>query len=260
MATNPKYNTSDNYNKHLDGEFKSESPCAPGLVAIFNYGGEQVACLSPNDAEVYMNSTLDIAEGYAKVYHPVTGEYLGAMCAAEACELLACLQTPIVDTNDIDYINLAVLAGSTLNLTGVGNAGASVDLSSLTGYGLKSYITGNTFTAIAVIDTYQKLATDTTFTVTEAGLYEVQSLMSVYAADANYMSARVTINGAATDVNTVSRYENDTGGGLTTPVSVFDTNITCIIGDVLEVEILASNTSTSFFHPIRYNFKVAKIG
>jgi hypothetical protein len=260
MATNPKYNTSDSYNKHLDCDFKSVSPCPPGLVAIFNYDGEQVACLSPNDAEVYKNSTLDIAEGYAKVYHPETGEYLGAMCASEACELLACISTPITDTNDIDYINAAVLAGSTLNLTGIGNAGASVDLSPLTGYGLKHYITGNAFTAIAVVDTYQKLATDTTFTVTEDGLYEVQSLMNVFAADANYMSARITINGAATDVNTVARYQNDTGGGLTCSVDVFDTNINCVIGDVLEVEILASNTSTSFFHPIRYNFKVAKIG
>jgi hypothetical protein len=32
------------------------------------------------------------------------------------------------DTNDIDYINQAALVGATLNLTGIGNAGASVNL------------------------------------------------------------------------------------------------------------------------------------
>ena len=166
MATNPKYNETVSYNKHLDCDFKSVSPCPPGLVAVYDCDGNHSSCLSPNDAEVYKNSTLKIAEGYAKVYHPVTGEYLGAMCVTEACELLACLNADfsirdyvsgvvltgnnlvftatgdafagsvdltsiISDTNDIDYVNAAALAGTVLNLTGLGNAGASVELASL---------------------------------------------------------------------------------------------------------------------------------
>jgi hypothetical protein len=165
MAINPKYNETTSYNKHLDCDFKSVSPCPPGLVAVYDCDGNHSACLSPNDAEVYKNSTLKIAEGYAKVYHPVTGEYLGAMCVTEACELLTCLNSDfsvrdyisgvvldgtdliftgvgdafagtidlgaLTGSNDIDYINAATLNGTILDLTGVGNAGASVELGPL---------------------------------------------------------------------------------------------------------------------------------
>lgn len=88
---NPKYNSPSDYNKHLDCDHENTSPCQPGLVAVYDCHGNHTGCLSPNDAEVYRNATLEIAEGYGKVYHPTTGEYLGAMCVEDACAFLECL-------------------------------------------------------------------------------------------------------------------------------------------------------------------------
>ena len=75
------------------------SCCPPGLLAVYNEDGVHEGCITPNDAEEYKNSTHIPAEGYVKVYDPVSGEYLGDLPPSQAIELL-------------DYISNGNTAGS----------------------------------------------------------------------------------------------------------------------------------------------------
>lgn len=127
MSVNPKYQESSSYNKHLscDPE-QNQSPCPPGLVAVLDCDGNHVGCLSPNDAEVYRNATLAPAEGYTKVYHPTTGEFLGAMSVDDACKLLDCVNG---EAHESDFVVVyPLLDGSGLfNLADLAADGESED-------------------------------------------------------------------------------------------------------------------------------------
>jgi len=59
-----------------------------GTVAVYDCNGSHVGCVTPNDAEKFKNSQIVPPEGYVKVFHPTTGDYLGNMTPAQAIELL----------------------------------------------------------------------------------------------------------------------------------------------------------------------------
>lgn len=69
--------------------------CPEGLVAIYENCGKHSACLSPNDAELYNNSQRLCAEGYIKLFHPVTQSYLGCVSEADYITIITAL-TPAV--------------------------------------------------------------------------------------------------------------------------------------------------------------------
>lgn len=58
--------------------------CPPGLVAVPGADGKSIACLTPNDAELYINNTKTIcAEGFMALYRNGSPDvFLG--CVSEA--------------------------------------------------------------------------------------------------------------------------------------------------------------------------------
>jgi hypothetical protein len=65
-----------------------------GLVAVKSCSGDILGYLTPNDAEFYNNGTIEVPIGYVKVFHPVTGIYLGILTVAEA-EAYITFLTPV---------------------------------------------------------------------------------------------------------------------------------------------------------------------
>jgi uncharacterized protein YjdB len=55
--------------------------CPPGLVAIYDDQGHHLACLTPNDAELYKKNIVICQDGYVKLFKDSTGEFLG--CVSE---------------------------------------------------------------------------------------------------------------------------------------------------------------------------------
>lgn len=94
MATE-NYNNPTVYVQFADADV-SECGCGvPGLVTVRNCDGDVVGLLTPNDAEIYQNRTLEVEIGYVKVFNPFTGEYLGIMLPADAMEYI----TYLLDNN-----------------------------------------------------------------------------------------------------------------------------------------------------------------
>lgn len=55
--------------------------CPPGLIAIFDDNQNQIACLSPNDAELYRKNTSTCQDGYLRLVRLADGEFFG--CVSE---------------------------------------------------------------------------------------------------------------------------------------------------------------------------------
>jgi hypothetical protein len=77
------------YNKYQ--QENSNSPCPNGLMGIYDCNGNLVGCVTPNDAAQYKNDTVAVPEGYTKLKHPTTNEFLGILTAEDACKMLECL-------------------------------------------------------------------------------------------------------------------------------------------------------------------------
>jgi hypothetical protein len=60
--------------------------CPPGLVAVKDEAGNHIACLTPNDANLYMVNTYKCADGYVK-YINAAGEFVGCVTPADLIEL-----------------------------------------------------------------------------------------------------------------------------------------------------------------------------
>ena len=70
---------------------KSEEKCGccpPGLVAVYNDDGVQIACLTPNDAELFQQNTFSCKDGYVKLMDS-SGKYLGCVSEEAFAELYA---------------------------------------------------------------------------------------------------------------------------------------------------------------------------
>lgn len=63
--------------------------CPPGLIATYDDKGQHLACLTPNDAELYKKNTLTCQDGYVKLIVTSTGEFLGCVSQEEFADLYA---------------------------------------------------------------------------------------------------------------------------------------------------------------------------
>jgi len=59
------------------------SCCPPGLVAVFDDKGNNLGCLTPNDAELYAKNTYTCDDGYVKVIKTSDGTFYGCVAAAD---------------------------------------------------------------------------------------------------------------------------------------------------------------------------------
>lgn len=85
MPINPNYNAIADYDAFSTVTLSDDCGCAEiGLVTLKNCDGDVIGLLTPNDAETYKNGVLEIAPGLVKVFHPVSGIYLGALPVADA--------------------------------------------------------------------------------------------------------------------------------------------------------------------------------
>jgi hypothetical protein len=113
------------YNKHQvdcdcennDCSCKSEECgcCPPGLVAYQDCNGN-ISCLTPNDAaEIETESHIPV-EGYIKLYHPTTGEYLGDVTPTEALNFISAIDDNVdapTEGNEYNVITQDSIALST---------------------------------------------------------------------------------------------------------------------------------------------------
>lgn len=94
MPVNPNYNPATVYDAFASTEIPDDCGCGIiGLVAVKDCSGSITGYLTPNDAEVYKNSTLEVPPGFVKVFNPTTGEFVGILTVPEAMEYLTYLQT-----------------------------------------------------------------------------------------------------------------------------------------------------------------------
>lgn len=63
--------------------------CPAGLVSVYDDKSQQLACLTPNDAELFKKNTLTCQDGYVKLIVTATGEFLGCVSEAKYAELYA---------------------------------------------------------------------------------------------------------------------------------------------------------------------------
>lgn len=57
--------------------------CPPGLVAVYDDSGNQTACLTPNDAELYQKNTFTCEDGYVKLIRTSDSSFLGCVSEKE---------------------------------------------------------------------------------------------------------------------------------------------------------------------------------
>lgn len=71
---------------------KCSECCPPGLVGVRDAGGNFSGCLTPNDAQLFLEETRTCTEGYIKLYKE--GEiplFRGCVSESEYAELYAAL-------------------------------------------------------------------------------------------------------------------------------------------------------------------------
>jgi len=65
------------------GEKKDCGCCPPGLVSVFDDNNTFIGCLTPADAELYVQSSLKCNDGYLKLFVTSTGQFLGCVSAID---------------------------------------------------------------------------------------------------------------------------------------------------------------------------------
>lgn len=57
--------------------------CPPGLVAQYDDNGVHLACLTPNDAELFQRNTFSCKDGYVKLIRTSDGMFFGCVSETE---------------------------------------------------------------------------------------------------------------------------------------------------------------------------------
>lgn len=74
----------DECNEPCSGECDDDCTCCPpGLIAVYDDNGKHIACLTPNDAEVFNKSTFKCADGFIKLYDKTQTDPLFVGCVSE---------------------------------------------------------------------------------------------------------------------------------------------------------------------------------
>lgn len=85
---------------------KDDCSCCPvGTVGVFNSEGEHIGCLTPNDAEEFVNSTHVPPTGYVKVIDS-NGNYYGDLPPAQAIEMLDYIANGTIGSSAADTFNV----------------------------------------------------------------------------------------------------------------------------------------------------------
>jgi hypothetical protein len=67
--------------------------CPTGLVAVEDNNGNNIACLSPNDAQEYMANTFRCPDGYIRVLNS-DGKFVACLSPSEYAEYIAAVPAP----------------------------------------------------------------------------------------------------------------------------------------------------------------------
>ena len=119
----PTFDSQDVYNKHQGGcdcngdcSCKNDDCgcCPPGLVAVKDCNGD-ISCLTPNDATCLEVGKHIPAEGYVKLYNPVTGQYLGDVTPSEALNYIAAIDPDVQAPGVGNDFNIRTVGSASLN-------------------------------------------------------------------------------------------------------------------------------------------------
>ena len=88
------------------GDSEPCSCCPVGTIGVYDDNGEHLGCLTPSDAKKYINDKHIPEEGYVKVYHPTTGEYLGDLSSADAITYLEFLNNGTIGSAAENTFNI----------------------------------------------------------------------------------------------------------------------------------------------------------
>lgn len=112
------FDAQSSYAKHqsgcsCEGECKcgksEKCGCCPvGTVAVTTSCGKHIGCLSPNDAALYAIEKHIPIEGYVKLFHPITGQYLGDVTPQYAIEFMAAIDNTITPPVEAGQFNASV--------------------------------------------------------------------------------------------------------------------------------------------------------
>lgn len=68
--------------------------CPAGLVSVPDNQGKPIACLTPNDAELYYKNIYICAPGYQKLVNNSTGEVIGCVATEDFAVQYALINPP----------------------------------------------------------------------------------------------------------------------------------------------------------------------
>lgn len=57
--------------------------CPPGLVSVFDENDKFIGCLTPNDAELFMQNTFKCEDGFGKMFRVSDGAFIGCFNATD---------------------------------------------------------------------------------------------------------------------------------------------------------------------------------
>lgn len=78
--------------------------CPAGLVAVYDDKGQHLACLTPNDAELFKKNIMTCQDGYVKLFNTATGEFLGCVSEDQFNDLNASVNAQVVDPTGLAMI------------------------------------------------------------------------------------------------------------------------------------------------------------
>jgi len=121
----PDYDEQSVYNKHQGGCDCEDSSscgcdtsdcgcCPPGLVGVTDCKGNNIACLTPNDAAEYTTRNHIPEAGLIKVFDPTTGLYLGDMSPTDAIAYLTVVDPSITSPVPLGEFSPATTESVTL--------------------------------------------------------------------------------------------------------------------------------------------------
>jgi len=122
------FDNQDVYNKHqpaceCDGECSCGTKddcgcCPPGLVAVKDCNGN-ISCLTPNDAACLKTGEHIPVEGFVKLYHPITGAFLGDVTPADALNYIATIDPGVSLPANAGVFNPTTISTIAVALPGI---------------------------------------------------------------------------------------------------------------------------------------------
>ncbi len=94
--------------------------CPVGTVGVFDKCGKLAGCVSPEEAESYNSNNIESAEGFVKVFDPVTGDYIGSVPSADAAALITSLTPTIRLKSSVSHVKCNGDSTGSVNIEVIG--------------------------------------------------------------------------------------------------------------------------------------------